>query len=112
MRGEYIRKARCFRADAPSTSLPVHRSCSSSWRAAIPAQNWREVYELARLELDISNLPGRVKAALQAIQQRLRQKKEALNQKEREELGDALRALVEVVRRRGAQGQGHHVEME
>jgi len=78
----------------------------------MPAQNWRDVYKLALLELDISNLPGRVEAALQAIQQRLRQKKEALNQKEREEISDALRALVEVVRRRGAQGQGHHVDME
>ena len=78
----------------------------------MPAQNWRDVYKLALLELDISNLPGRVRAALQAIQQRLRQKKEALNQKEREEISDALRALVEVVRRREAQGQGHHVDME
>ena len=71
----------------------------------MPAQNWRDVYKLALLELDISNLPGRVRAALQAIQQRLRQKKEALNQKEREEISDALRALVEVVRRRAAQGR-------
>ena len=36
----------------------------------MPAQNWREVYELALLELDTSKLPGRVEAALRAIQQR------------------------------------------
>ncbi len=69
----------------------------------MPAQNWREVYELALLELDTSKLPGRVEAALRAIQQRLWQKKETLTRKEREEIDDALRALVEVTRRRGAQ---------
>ena len=51
----------------------------------MPAQNWREVYELALLELDTSKLPGRVEAALRAIQQRLWQKKETLTRKEREE---------------------------
>jgi hypothetical protein len=39
------------------------------------AQNWREVYELALLELDTSKLPRRVEAALRAIQQRSSQKK-------------------------------------
>jgi len=68
----------------------------------MPAQNWREVYELALLELDTSKLPGRVEAALRAIQQRSLQKKQTLSRKEREEIGDALRALVEVMRRRGA----------
>ena len=64
----------------------------------MPAQNWREVYELALLELDTSKLPGRV----EAIQQRSLQKKQTLSRKEREEIGDALRALVEVMRRRVA----------
>jgi len=73
-----------------------------SRRAAMPAQNWREVYELALLELDTSKLPGRVEAALRAIQQRSLQKKQTLSRKEREEIGDALRALVEVMRRRVA----------
>ena len=68
----------------------------------MPAQNWREVYELALLELDTSKLPGRVEAALRAIQQRWLQKKETLSRKEREEIDDALRALVEVMRQRGA----------
>ena len=67
----------------------------------MPAQNWREVYELALLELDTSKLHGRVDAALRAIQQRLLQK-ETLSRKEREEIDDALRALVELMRRRGA----------
>jgi len=58
----------------------------------MPTQNWREVYELALLELDTSKLPGRVEAALRAIQQRLLQK-ETLSRKECEETDDALRAL-------------------
>src|SRR6266704_3501539 len=73
-----------------------HRSCAAvalrSRRAAMPTQNWREVYELALLELDTSKLPGRVEAALRAIQQRLLQK-ETLSRKECEETDDALRAL-------------------
>ncbi len=68
----------------------------------MPTQNWREVYELALIELDASKLPRRVEAALRAIQQRSLQKKETLSRKEREEIDDALRALVEVMRRRGA----------
>jgi len=57
----------------------------------MPTQNWREVYELALLE-HTSKLPGRVEAALRAIQQRLLQK-ETLSRKECEETDDALRAL-------------------
>jgi hypothetical protein len=59
----------------------------------MPAQNWREVYELALLELDTSKLPGRVEAALRAIQQRSLQKKQTLSRKEREEIdpGRAVR---------------------
>ena len=68
----------------------------------MPAENWRKVYELALHELDTSKLPGRVETALRAIQHRSLQKKETLSLKEREEIGDALRALVEVMRRRGA----------
>jgi hypothetical protein len=68
----------------------------------MPAQNWREVYELPLHELDTTKLPGRVEAALRAIQQRSLQKKETLSQKEREEIGDALRALVEVMRRQSS----------
>ena len=56
----------------------------------MPAQNWREVYELALLELDTSKLPGRVEAALRAIQQRSLQKKQTLSRKEREEIGVAI----------------------
>ena len=74
-----------------------HRSCAAvalrSRRAAMPTQNWREVYELALIELDASKLPRRVEAALRAIQQRSLQKKETLSRKECEETDDALRAL-------------------
>jgi len=89
-----------------STDPWSHRSCAAvalrSRRAAMPTQNWREVYELALIELDASKLPRRVEAALRAIQQRSLQKKETLSRKEREEIDDALRALVEVMRRRVA----------
>ena len=74
-----------------------HGSC-----CAMPTQNWREVYEVALLELDTRKLPRRVEAAFRAIQHRSLQKKETLSRKEREEIGDALRELVEVMRRRGA----------
>ena len=68
----------------------------------MPAQQWREVYELALLELDASKLPRRVEAAFRAIQLRSLQKKETRSRNESEEIGDALRELVEVMRRRGA----------
>src|SRR6266700_3919656 len=107
--GEYIRNGTMFLRRRPSPCLPDAAPfpvptvvALRSRRAAMPAQNWREVYELALLELDTSKLPGRVEAALRAIQQRWLQKKETLSREEREEIDDALRALVEVMRRRGA----------
>jgi len=50
------------------------------------------------LELDRTKLPERVRAAREAIQQRLIQEKETLTWEEHAEINDALKALV----RRGA----------
>ena len=65
---------------------------------AEPEQNWRELYEASLLELDRTKLPERVRAACEAIHQRLIQEKETLTWEEHAEINDALRALV----RRGA----------
>jgi hypothetical protein len=61
-------------------------------------QNWRELYEASLLEVDRSKLRERIRAARDAIHQRLAQDKETLSWEEHTEINDALRALV----RRGA----------
>jgi hypothetical protein len=61
---------------------------------AKPEQNWRELYEASLLERDRAKLPERVRAARDAIHQRLAREKETLSWEEHAEINDALRALV------------------
>jgi hypothetical protein len=55
--GEHIRNGTMFSLGGPSPRL-----LDAPPFPGPAVQNWREVYELALLELDISKLPGRVEA--------------------------------------------------
>jgi hypothetical protein len=86
-----------------STVPRSHRSCTCVVAGPpCPHKTGEKSTTLALVESDTGKLPGQVEAALRAIQQRWLQKKETLSRKEREEIDDALRALVEVMRQRGA----------
>ena len=107
MPGEYIRNGTMFSAKpmlAGCGTVPrSHRSCACVVGGPpCPHKTGEKSTELALLELDASKLHRRVEAALRTIQHRSLQKKETLSRKEREEIGNALRALVGVMRRRGA----------
>jgi hypothetical protein len=68
--------------------------------AALPAQDWRQPYEAALLEYDPSKLPGRIEIALEAIHQRLIQRRGGPTWEERDEIENALRALFVLRQRR------------
>jgi len=70
--------------------------------AAMPPQSWREPYEAALLEYDLSKLPARIEAALEAINQRLIERRETATWGERDEIEDALRTLFTLRQRRAA----------
>jgi hypothetical protein len=82
------------RKPSPVFPRPLTALVAEAW----PEQNWRELYEASLLELDRTKLPERVRAAREAIHQRLIQEKETLTWEEHAEINDALKALV----RRGA----------
>ncbi len=58
------------------------------------APTWQKLYLAALLESDPTQTPGCVEAARQAIHARLTQQEEPLSQQERDQIDDALRALV------------------
>src|SRR5437899_12471972 len=70
--------------------------------AAMPPQRRREPYEAALLEYDLSKLPARIEAALEAIHQRLIERRETATWGERDEIEDALRTLFTLRQRRAA----------
>ncbi len=67
----------------------------------MPELSWQELYLAALLESDPIQTPERIETARKAIHARLTQREELLSQRERDQIEDALRALV---RRRIALG--------
>src|SRR5215467_10765442 len=78
----------------PSLVFPRFTVLTTLVAKAWPEQNWRALYEASLLELDRTKLPERVRAACEAIHQRLIQEKETLTWEEHAEINDALKALV------------------
>lgn len=59
----------------------------------MPEPTWQESYKAALLELDPQKLNERVKAAREAVYQRLSAKDEIITKEEREKLHESLRTL-------------------